>query len=1212
MRLKRLEITGFKSFYDKCRLDFPSGITAIVGPNGCGKSNIVDALRWVMGEQSVKQLRGKAMEDVIFSGTNGTAPLNMAEVNLIMANDNGSAPEELRDFTEIMLTRRLYRSGESAYLLNKQPCRLKDIRNVFLGSGMGTKSYAMIQQGSIGAITEAGPEERRYFVEEAAGTTRFKTRKMEALRKIKATKRNLLRLDDLMVEIKRQMNSLKRQVGKARRYKKFRALARTIDIRLNLLRYNDHEYRISETERLLDELKNTGDSQVFSMKKIDAAMEEIKLNRQQKNQQIADQKSNRFDLQRTLDRSENTRAHLHQEADRLTSEITELESAGARLKEKNIQLRIEIDQTQSQINHLDEKIDALEETIHSERDTTVSVRRELDILKQALETAKTDLMDQIAQEARYKNIHQHASNNKENLQQRLKIKGEEEQIAKKETDQCRHRRTEAQHRLKSLGRHLADIDAQLETIRRELDAKTADLSQQLKTVQKLDLNRNQTTSRHADLKKMEDNFEWYRDGVRAIMTLKKQTLSSASVQQKPVTDPTNTLAAGVIALTADVIVPEPSYEVAVEAVLGDALQYVLVNDQQSGLLAIDYLKRTKAGRGGFIPANSLEPNKSDSAGKSSAFRPLLDYVTVKEEFEDIAQLLLGQVDLAEDLTDALQHFNRNETKRTIVTRSGDIVSRRGILVGGGSEKLGGILAKKQEIKQLGKQLASLDQEINSARSTQTEIENDVKAVENRLQKLTVTKHRISEDKTDAEKTLFKAEEALKNVARRFEIIQLEQEQLFGEEADLDEEISKYDRALADVTRKVKTSQEVVSNTSARIQSVSEQMEKINRREMDLKLELTSFKAQRENHRNSFRRLDEFQSDQETRYGQLISEIETKINKKTAAKEKAGEIKQSLDTMYQQLEHANAQIDHYEKDYHAFDIHLKENEDRIADIRDHHERTLKETRLLEVELSELTINQKNIADRLKERYHKTISGFRREIEALAQENPKDRYADRSPEELASELSELERKISVLGDVNMGAISEYQTLETRYDFLTKQREDLVNAIDGLYRVIRKINRITQKRFNETMASINEQLKVVFPKLFEGGVAKLVLTEPDKPLESGVEYMIQPPGKRLTQMSLLSGGEKALSAIAFIFSIFLIRPASFCFLDEIDAPLDEANILRFNELIKTIGERSQIVMITHNKKSMEFAEMLFGITMPKKGVSKIVSANFNQAEA
>ncbi len=466
MRLKRLEITGFKSFYDRSRLDFPSGITAIVGPNGCGKSNIVDAMRWVMGEQSVKQLRGKSMEDVIFSGTNGTAPLNMAEVNLIMHNDNGSAPEELRDYTEIMLTRRLYRSGESAYLLNKQPCRLKDIRNVFLGSGLGTRSYATIQQGNIGTITEAKPEERRYFVEEAAGTTRFKTRKVEALRKIKATKRNLLSLDDLLVEIKRQMNSLKRQAGKAKRFKKFRARARSLDIRFNLQRYNDHEHKITETEKMLDELKNAESSQVFSIKKIDAAIEEIKLNRQQKNHQISDQKSKRFELQRTIDRSENTRTHLTQESDRLADEITSLESANNTLNEKTNQLRSEIEQAQSQITQLDEKITGIEKTIQSERNATESVRRELDTLKQALETAKTDLMDQIAQETRYKNIHQHASNNKENLQHRLKTKAEEAHLAQKDCDRCRQEKTVAQEQLKSLKQQHAEVDIEIETIRK--------------------------------------------------------------------------------------------------------------------------------------------------------------------------------------------------------------------------------------------------------------------------------------------------------------------------------------------------------------------------------------------------------------------------------------------------------------------------------------------------------------------------------------------------------------------------------------------------------------------------------------------------------------------------------------------------------------------------------------------------------------------------
>ncbi len=384
------------------------------------------------------------------------------------------------------------------------------------------------------------------------------------------------------------------------------------------------------------------------------------------------------------------------------------------------------------------------------------------------------------------------------------------------------------------------------------------------------------------LKKMEANFEWYRDGVKAIMALKNQP---ATDQHGTAKETAKELTAGIVALTADVIVPDPSYEIAVEAVLGDALQYVLVDDQKSALKAIDYLKDTKAGRGGFIPINGLKPADPETPNASD-FQPLLNFVTVNNPYKDIAQYLLGNVDVADDLDEALKYFNQTQTNRTIVTRAGDIVSSRGVLIGGGSDSLGGILAKKQEIKQLGKQLSDLEQEITSAQSIQTEIENEVKTVENQLQKHIVTKNRIAEDKTEAEKTLFKAEEALKSAQRQFEIVQLEQEQLLGEDADLDEELSKYDLALADVTEKLKKSQNTVANMGSRIKTGSEQMEKINAREMDLKLELTSLTAQSENHRNSLRRLSEFQSDQETRYTQLISEIETKISKNNGAKEKA--------------------------------------------------------------------------------------------------------------------------------------------------------------------------------------------------------------------------------------------------------------------------------------------------------------------------------------
>ena len=325
MKLKKLEIIGFKSFYDKAAIEFPPGISAVVGPNGCGKSNIIDALRWVMGEQSVKQLRGKSMEDIIFSGANTRAPLNMAEVSLLVTNDNGDAPEELKEFTEIMLTRRLYRSGESAYFLNKQPCRLKDIHNVFLGSGLGSRSYAVIQQGNIGAITEASPEERRYFIEEAAGVTRYKSRKNETLRKIRITNQNLLRVSDILTEIKRQMGSLKRQARKAEIYNNYQKRIKVLDICLGLHYYDDFKEKIDNTHSLIDEIKDVEVGQTSKLKKLDAAVEAIKLKRQQKTEEITAQKTQKFEAQRNIDRLENDLSHLRNDIDRLAEEAKELQ-----------------------------------------------------------------------------------------------------------------------------------------------------------------------------------------------------------------------------------------------------------------------------------------------------------------------------------------------------------------------------------------------------------------------------------------------------------------------------------------------------------------------------------------------------------------------------------------------------------------------------------------------------------------------------------------------------------------------------------------------------------------------------------------------------------------------------------------------------------------------------------------------------------------------
>jgi chromosome segregation protein len=1198
MKLKKLEISGFKSFVDKTSIEFPPGISAVVGPNGCGKSNVVDALQWVMGEQSVKQLRGKSMEDVIFSGSNGKPPLNMAEVSLIISNDNGTAPEELKDFTEIMLTRRLYRSGESAYLINKQPCRLKDIHNIFMGSGMGAKSYAVIQQGSIGAITDAGPEERRVFIEEAAGITRYKTRKKEALRKVQSTNQNLLRVNDIITEIKRQMAGLKRQARKAERFKKHQERIRELDIGLALHYYDDFSHKINETDALLRDLKDTDVEHTSMLKKLDAAVEKIKFQRSKKSQEISDHKAEKFETQRTIDRMENDLEHFRKDVERLTYEISEFDSAYLALEEKNRNLTTEIVQVENENKEIHAKINTVQQTLDQERLASQNIKDQLSMLNQELETSKTDLMDLVAQEAQYRNIYQNASSNKDSLNRRLKMKAQEESLAKKQVEALGIKETNAKETLDLYKTEIDGLSKRIGNIKELLDDKTKALSSHIKHVQTLELEHNKAKSEFTALKKMEDNFEWYKGGVRAIMkrNKKRKVDSSASAFETFDSD-------GILGLMADILEPEASYATAVEAVLGDSLQYILVKDQKAGLGSIDYLQTTGAGRGGFIPVASVKNTLYDSNRNVDDGKKLLSYVSVKQGFEEIAEAILGHVVIAETIEEAINIFNSNGVVQTIVTKDGNIISHQGIMVGGSKEKLSGILAKKNELKEMGGQIESLKQKLESARQEQKGLESETRRIESELQKHIELKNKAMQCEVDAEKALYKAAESLKHARRHLEIVHLEQEQLMGEEIDINEEMARYNTAVKKIESDVKAAQSKVSDKLKHISTVSSEMERFHQNVVDLKLRLTALNARLDNSDTTLKRLKEFQNDGINQLEQLSREITQKKQKRAAFKQNSTEYGQRLSRMYEDMNQLEKVLENYEADYDAIEAKLKDNDGAISDIQSKREKTLQKIRLLELDQSQWHIKRNNISERLEESYQSPFLALTSEWAKLQD------LGEISIDEMEDELTRRRKKIAKIDDVHLGAIKEYEQLKERFDFLNEQRDDLMKAVDDLHKVIKKINRITQERFLRAFDAVNEKLSEVFPRLFEGGTANLVMTEPNNPLETGIEFMIHPPGKKLTRMSLLSGGEKALSAIALIFSIFLIKPASFCLMDEIDAPLDDANLFRFNDLLQIIGERSQIIMITHNKKTMEFADTLFGVTMEKKGISKVVSVNFQR---
>jgi len=1192
MKLKKLEIIGFKSFYEKSAIKFTNGIAAIVGPNGCGKSNVIDALRWVMGEQSVKKLRGKTMEDIIFAGTTGKPPLNLAEVSLVLDNDDGAAPEPFRDYAEIMVTRRLYRSGESGYMINKQPCRLKDITHIFTGSGLGAKSYAVIQQGNVGAITEAGPEERRFFIEEAAGVTRYKGRKTETLRKMKATNENLLRVTDLISEIKRQMSGLRRQARKAERFHKLQAKIRRYDIVLGLYHHDGYHRRIQATGKILTGLKDADMGNQAELKTVNAAIAKLEYLATEKNQQITEQKTALYETQRTIDKAEGEILHLRQEAKRLKQEIESLQTVQSDLILKNEGLSDEVKTLEAQHTAMQSSVIAKKEAILQEQRASQVIEEKIAALDRQSETLKADLMKLVAQEARNQNACQSAVKNRENFQRRLKRLDETEMTSARQAAQLQGEVSRIRTETKDLAISLDDINIQLDSLNAVLFEQRGRVAEQEKQIQAFSLELHQVESAYHALRKMDADYQWYQSGVKAIMQKKESDSDTDAAASDD----------GIIGLAADVIRPETSYETATQALLDDALQYIIVTDHHKGAEALNYLRQHQAGRCGFIPETATAAAASITGRAPDS---LLNHITVKPGFEKVVETLVGDAIVAEDMTDAMKKW-KSDRNLAVVAKTGDLITASGIMIGGGRENIPSILSKKNEIRELSDKMAEIRRKSNREQEILRTLESELHQTEDEIEEQDEYKQSCMEDRIELEKEQYKAEESLKHARRQLENTRLEQEQL-REEADVaEDEMTQYTQAVTAIRQEMEALQVQIDAVEKQRTDVADDMRQFSDRIVEYKLELTDLNARRDSSEKNLKRILKFRGDGLERAEKLNHDILLKQRKREDARRRSTEYDQSLTGLHCDMENRQRTLASAEIAFQTIEADRMEKARQLTELQKKREQKLQQIHLLDAELTRYQIEMDNAARRLEERWHQSIAQLKTEIRRLA-----DVPATPSDEaELASmetELARFRKRLAALGDVNPGAVKEYEELEERYEFIKKQHDDLIQAIEDLHKVIRKIDRITRERFLQTFEAVNGKLGEVFPRLFEGGAAKLVMTHPERPLETGVEFLVHPPGKKLTRLTLLSGGEKALSAIAFIFAIFLLKPTSFCIMDEIDAPLDEANTFRFNQLLKIIGERTQVIMITHNKQSMQLADILYGVTMENKGVSKIVSVRF-----
>jgi chromosome segregation protein len=1177
MKLKQLELSGFKSFCDKTKIHFPPGVSGIVGPNGCGKSNILDALRWVMGEQSSRQLRGKSMDDVIFAGTETRSPSNKAEVSLTLINDNDQCPEEYKDHKFIKITRSLNRKGESGYFVNKKPARLKDIQNLLMGSGMGSRTYAIVQQNNVGAITEAGPNERRIFIEEAAGIMRYKYQKKEALRKLDTTNQDLLRVKDIVDEVSKQMKSVQRQAEKAERFGKIQERIYYLDVSASIIRKETIQKNIKKSENLLESLRNQGAKQENRLQELNDAIESIQRERLVKDNKIAEQRARHFDLQRRIDKMENDRSYGQKDLERLKQEIANLENTQKDQEQRNLEITAEMDRVNEEKEHLTDELGDIQKRIREEEKFSQDMRDELDKLNSRLETSKGSLMDLLAQEARFKNVQKNASENKASLDERFQRARSEEIQAKRRVTELTNKSKTAQETLEQLKERNAEIELTIEDLRDQLDQKRHQLSQQIKKVQNMDISRSKIKSKYQTLKKMDENHEWFKGGIKAIMA--RQQVDDR-----------------ILALIVDVVEPFRYYEDALEVALGEALQFVLVKDTATGIDAMNYLKDNNAGRSGFLPNKAdkkFSKTKLPNQLKQSV-KPLLDCISIQKGFEGSIERLLSNVLVAKDLDEGIAAWKAYPDCR-VVTQSGEIISEKGILIGG--SKTEGIIAKKQEVKQLETQLKEIEEELINSKLSQQNMENDLKEVESELQRQSHTLNTRRNNEIESEKQLYRLEEDLKHARRNLDFLSDECKRLSGEETAINEEISKSDQALSDVTKEIEVTQQVISKTSTDLTRHTEKMESYQQKVMDFKLDATNIQAQLESQVSTLRRLKTFENEGQEREKQLIADVREKTLQISKLKKQVEEYEEYLQVRRNEIKQLEEILAESQAEFEHIAKQMEENNESMSQIKGAQVQTQQKIQALELEQSQRKLKLENIDARIKERFDQELEEIQKDFEPET----------KMPlTEIDKELTACRKKVNQIGSVNMDAIEEYKTLEERFEFLSREQNDLKTAVSDLHKVIRKINKICRERFVETFNQINEKLNEVFPQLFQGGSAKLMMTDPDKPLETGVEFMVHPPGKRLTRLTLLSGGEKALSAIAFIFSIFLIRPAAFCVMDEIDAPLDEANVGRFNRLLKIIGEQSQIIMVTHNKGSMEFADILFGVTMEKKGVSKLVSVN------
>jgi len=1189
MQIKTIKIQGFKSFLQETELHLQPGITGIVGPNGSGKSNVVDALRWAIGEQSLKRIRAKTLDEILFNGSEEHPATGMARVSIVFSRGTHGFPEPFSELSELSLERIYYRSGESEYRINRMPVRLKDVLELFMDTGSGSKAYSIIEQGYIGEIVSASAEQRRVFFEEAAGIMKYKTRKNAALRKMEATRDNLRHIDAVAQEIHRQMNALNRQAQKAKKYRDVKEKIRSLECRLASLEYADIARLLRGETESRDGARAAEAALRTRIAQEEAEVEVLRLRTLENARRVEALQEKIGSLSQELNRIDNEQAYVTRSLEDLEKRADE-EARAARLSEERLRsLAEEKKDLDREVGELLKRSKWLQEMRGDlSRQRLVYTAREEE-LRKSLEDQRTALFGCLTRLTEARNLEISAAERIEELGQRRTRGLEEtarlsEEIARLETTRQGLEREKAAL-LKE--RAFAQMELSLyELYQEKLERQRKERSLELESLQET-LHRK--ASRLQSLLELQQSYEGCQEGVKAIM------LHVASGQQEQ--------RKGILGMVADVLETSPEYETALESVLGERLQYIVTESQRDGLEAVNYLKSHMVGRSSFIPLHSRTPVHAEWAftQEDDGLEALMRHVEVKEGYRDIAAYLLRDVFVVPDMDTALEVWEKNGASRTLVTKEGEMIDPYGVITGGKTNGSGSsMLRTRREVGLLEAEVRALEATRAEQQETLQKILWKARLAEADCEKLHRACYDMDLEILRREKDIQKIGELLRITADRRDIVRFEVEQ-FEREADAVREALASSSALrAELEQEKDARESSLASLTSRLDEFLVDKELHGEAWHDLEAELR--RLDEEIRHKSVRlervgsQLAELTSLHQDRGARIADLEDQKASLRTRREENAATIARLAQMRSEEETTLTGLRDVVRSEREA----LESKEASIRSARKELEGLLETIREKDLSIAALEVRRQGICERVREKYHIDLNTSGPE----QHERTGGGLASLSQEEIKSALESAYKDLERLGEVNPNAIEEFEELSKRHAFYREQYEDLLRSLDSLQRLIQRINRLTKKRFLEAFECIRGHFQAIFPKLFGGGRASLELVDPENILETGVEIVAQPPGKRLQSVTLLSGGEKALTAIALIFAIFQYKPSPFCILDEVDAALDDVSIHRFNELVREMAGSSQFVLITHNKQTMEIAGTLFGVVMESPGVSKIVS--------